>query len=68
MTRSTLLLLMPFLPLAAQNASITGTVIDPQLAPIPMSLSHLPMWIWASWPGPTPTWKATASSGSRHST
>ena len=35
MPRYGFLLFVSFLPLAAQNASITGTVIDPQRAPIP---------------------------------
>jgi hypothetical protein len=35
MSRSAFLLFLSFVPLAAQNASITGTVSDPQRAPIP---------------------------------
>ena len=35
MPRCAFLLFVSFLPLAAQNASITGTVSDPQQAPIP---------------------------------
>ncbi len=41
MPRATLLLFVSFLPLAAQNASITGTVSDPQQAPIPNVLVTL---------------------------
>jgi hypothetical protein len=35
MRRGAFLLLLSFLPLAAQNASVTGTVTDPQQSPIP---------------------------------
>ncbi len=48
MPRSAFLLLLSFLPLAAQNASITGTVSDPQQAPIPnvsVTLTNVDMGI-----------------------
>src|SRR4051794_9225984 len=35
MLRRIFLLLVSLLPLAAQNASITGTITDPQQAPVP---------------------------------
>jgi hypothetical protein len=41
MRRGAFLLLVSFLPLAAQNAAITGTVSDPQQAPIPRVLVTL---------------------------
>jgi hypothetical protein len=41
MLRSAFLVSLSFLPLAAQNASITGTVTDPQQAPIPNVLVTL---------------------------
>src|SRR5260370_5746272 len=41
MRRRAFLLLVSFLPLGAQNASITGTVSDPQQAPIPNVLVTL---------------------------
>jgi hypothetical protein len=48
MARCAFLLFVSFLPLAAQNASITGTVTDPQQAPIPnvsVTLTNVDMGI-----------------------
>jgi hypothetical protein len=48
MPRCAFLLFVSFLPLAAQNASITGTVSDPQQAPIPnvsVTLTNIDMGI-----------------------
>ncbi len=48
MSRCVLLLFVCFTPLAAQNASITGTVTDPQQAPIPnvpVTLSNADMGV-----------------------
>ena len=48
MARCAFLLFVSFLPLAAQNASITGTVSDPQHAPIPnvsVTLTNVDMGI-----------------------
>ena len=48
MHRWAFLLFVSFLPLAAQNASITGTVSDPQQAPIPnvsVTLTNVEMGI-----------------------